>query len=92
VIAADVFDLLLALALLLAAVLAVFAPAPVRSALMFVAFGLLSAIAWVRLDAPDLALAEAAAGAGVTGVLLLDTALALRRERERAESAEQRSS
>jgi energy-converting hydrogenase B subunit D len=92
VIAADVFDLLLALALLLAAVLAVFAPAPVRSALMFVAFGLLSAIAWVRLDAPDLALAEAAAGAGVTGVLLLDTALALSRERERAESAEQRSS
>ena len=51
----------------------------VRSALLYVAFGLLLALAWVRLGAPDLALAEAAIGAGVTGVLFLDAAGALRR-------------
>jgi multisubunit Na+/H+ antiporter MnhB subunit len=51
----------------------------VRSAIAFIAFGLLLALAWVRLDAPDLALAEAAIGAGVTGVLFLDAAGALRR-------------
>jgi multisubunit Na+/H+ antiporter MnhB subunit len=51
----------------------------VRSAILFIAFGLLLALAWVRLDAPDLALAEAAIGAGVTGVLFLDAAGALRR-------------
>jgi len=38
---------------------------------MFIVFGLLMAAAWVRLLAPDLALAEAAIGAGVTGALFL---------------------
>ncbi|WP_185265545.1 hydrogenase subunit MbhD domain-containing protein [Halopseudomonas xiamenensis] len=37
----------------------------------FIAFGLLLALVWARLGAPDLALAEAAIGAGLTGVLLL---------------------
>ncbi|MDX1574230.1 MAG: hydrogenase subunit MbhD domain-containing protein [Methylophaga sp.] len=43
-----------------------------RAVVVFIAFGLLMAIAWVRLQAPDIALAEAAIGAGLTGVLLLD--------------------
>jgi uncharacterized MnhB-related membrane protein len=38
---------------------------------LFIAFGLLMALAWVRLDAPDIALAEAAIGAGLTGAILL---------------------
>ncbi|MFT5420611.1 MAG: energy-converting hydrogenase B subunit D [Candidatus Endobugula sp.] len=38
---------------------------------LFVSLGLLVTIAWVRLDAPDLAIAEAAIGAGLTGALLL---------------------
>ena len=38
---------------------------------LFIAFGLLMALAWVRLEAPDIALAEAAIGAGLTGALLL---------------------
>lgn len=42
-----------------------------KAVVLFIAFGLLLAIAWVRLDAPDVALAEAAIGAGVTGALLL---------------------
>ncbi|MGS4944878.1 hydrogenase subunit MbhD domain-containing protein [Meridianimarinicoccus sp. RP-17] len=42
-------------------------------AVVFILFGLLVALAWVRLDAPDVALAEAAIGAGVTGALLLRT-------------------
>jgi uncharacterized MnhB-related membrane protein len=44
-----------------------------RAVAMFVAFGLVVAIAWIRLQAPDLALAEAAIGAGLTGALLLVT-------------------
>lgn len=39
---------------------------------LFIAFGLLMALAWVRLGAVDIALAEAAIGAGLTGALLLD--------------------
>jgi len=37
----------------------------------FVAYGLLLALVWVRLAAPDVALTEAAIGSGVTGGLLL---------------------
>lgn len=39
--------------------------------ILFIAFGLLLALCWARLGAADLALAEAAIGAGLTGVLLL---------------------
>ena len=42
-----------------------------RSVVLFIAFGLLLAIVWARLKAPDLALAEAAIGAGLAGALLL---------------------
>ena len=38
------------------------------------AFGLILGLVWVRVDAPDVALTEAAIGGGVTGVLLLLTA------------------
>lgn len=43
-----------------------------KSVVLFITFGLLMSLAWVRLDAVDIALAEAAIGAGITGVLLLD--------------------
>ena len=42
-----------------------------KAIVLFIAFGLVMALAWVRLDAPDVALAEAAIGAGLTGALLL---------------------
>jgi multisubunit Na+/H+ antiporter MnhB subunit len=42
-----------------------------RGVVLFIAFGLLLALVWARLRAPDLALAEAAIGAGLSGALLL---------------------
>ena len=53
-----------------------------RSVVFFIAFGLLLAIVWARLRAPDLALAEAAIGAGLSGALLLS---ALRDEPRRTD-------
>ena len=44
----------------------------------FVAYGLLLALVWVRLDAVDVALTEAAIGSGLSGVLLLGAAARLR--------------
>jgi multisubunit Na+/H+ antiporter MnhB subunit len=44
----------------------------------FVAYGLLLALVWVRLAAPDVALTEAAIGSGLTGVLLLGASARLR--------------
>jgi len=50
-----------------------------KAIVLFIAFGLLMALAWVRLDAPDVALAEAAIGAGLTGALLLAALARLKR-------------
>jgi len=42
-----------------------------RGVALFIALGLLLAVTWARLRAPDLAMAEAAIGAGIAGALLL---------------------
>ncbi len=40
---------------------------------LFISYGLTLSLAWVRLGSPDIAIAEAALGAGVTGALFLNT-------------------
>jgi multisubunit Na+/H+ antiporter MnhB subunit len=45
-----------------------------RGVVLYIVYGLLIALCWARLGAPDIALAEAAVGAGLTGALLLDAA------------------
>jgi len=45
----------------------------------FIAYGLLLALVWMRLAAPDVALTEAALGSGLTGGLLLGASTRLRR-------------
>ncbi|MEJ2390703.1 MAG: DUF4040 domain-containing protein [Gammaproteobacteria bacterium] len=66
-----VFDLLLGGSLLWLAWRALACPDLFKAIVLFIAFGLLMALVWVRLQAPDVALAEAAIGAGLTGALLL---------------------
>lgn len=50
-----------------------------KAIVLFIVFGLLMALAWARLDAPDIALAEAAIGAGLTGTLFLSTLASIAR-------------
>ena len=64
-------DVVLVGALLLLAWQALFRPALFAAVIFFISFSLLLALAWARLQAPDVALAEAAIGAGLTGALLL---------------------
>jgi multisubunit Na+/H+ antiporter MnhB subunit len=64
-------DALLALTLLILAARLLFDRDLFTSAVLFVAFGMAMALVWVRLSAPDVALAEAAVGAGLTGALVL---------------------
>ena len=66
------FDVLLAVALPVLAWRVLATRDLYRAVVLFIAFGLLVAISWVRLDAPDIALAEAAIGAGLTGALFLN--------------------
>ena len=67
------FDGLLVFSLLWLAWMALAATDLFKATVLFIAFGLLMALAWARLQAPDIALAEAAIGAGLTGALLLST-------------------
>ena len=66
-----VFDVLLSVTLIALAVAALTSREPRRAVILFIAFGLLLALVWARLRAPDVALAEAAIGAGLSGALML---------------------
>lgn len=72
-------DLLLITALVWSATRALLTPDLARGVVLFIVFGLLMTVAWARLNAPDIALAEAAIGAGLTGALLLDALGVFRR-------------
>ena len=72
-------DGLVALLILAAALWTLAAPTTFAAVIGFVGFGLLASLAWVRLAAVDVALTEAAVGAGATGVILLQSAVRLRR-------------
>ncbi len=73
------FDLSLAVGLLWLAWRCLFSRDLFESVVLFVAFGLLMALAWMRLQAPDVAMAEAAIGAGLTGALLMSALARLQR-------------
>lgn len=66
------FDVVLAATLLGFAAALVTTPDLFLAIVLFILFGLLMAVAWARLDAVDIAIAEAAIGAGLTGALFLN--------------------
>ena len=76
------FDGLLGITMIWLAARAVFAQSLFSAILSFIGLGMFMALAWVRLSAPDVALAEAALGGGVTGALLLAAYYRLQRHDE----------
>lgn len=83
------FDLLLCGTLIALAIAALTSREPRRGVILFIVFGLLLSLVWARLRAPDLAIAEAAIGAGLAGALLLAAA---RRASRQHSSSDQDSS
>ncbi len=81
---AAAFDIVLCALILGAALAAVSGRDPFAAVVFFVVYGVFIATAWLRLDAVNVALAEAAIGAGLTGVLLLGAVGRLARLREAA--------
>ncbi len=59
-----------------------------EAVVLFVSFGLLMSLSWMRLAAPDVALAEAAIGAGLSGALLMNALSRLDGGRPDEESAD----
>jgi len=72
------FDGLLGLGVLWVAWRTLACPNLFTAIVLFITFGLFMALIWVRLAAPDVALAEAAIGAGLTGALLMAALARLR--------------
>ena len=72
----ELFTILLLIGLVVCAVSASLAKNLLNTLLIFMAFSLMMSMIWLLLQAPDLAITEAAVGAGVTSLLFF---LALRR-------------
>ncbi len=66
-----IFDLLLSLTLIGLAWTVLTAKDLFKAIVLFISFGMLLAIAWLRLKAVDIALAEIAIGAGLTGAIFM---------------------
>jgi energy-converting hydrogenase B subunit D len=69
--------------LVITAVLAVFSKDLLAAVIVFSVYSLIMALMWQRLQAPDLALTEAALGAGVTTVLFVIAIFKTRRKEEK---------
>jgi uncharacterized MnhB-related membrane protein len=67
-----VFDAVLGVTLIGVAVRVLMTADLFQAIVLFIVFGLLMSLAWTRLHAVDVALAEAAIGAGLTGALFLN--------------------
>lgn len=76
----DLLNLVLLLLLLTSALSAVFIRDLLGAVIAFSAYSLIMAIIWQRLQAPDLAITEAAVGAGITTVLFVVTVFKTRRK------------
>ena len=68
-----VFTCILFLFLMVCAVAARLSKSLLNTVLIFMSYSLVMSIIWVILEAPDLAITEAAVGAGVTTVLFVLT-------------------
>ena len=75
------FDIVLGVLICAVALGAVAARDLLASIVFYIVYGALLAIAWVRLGSVDVALAEAAIGAGLTGILLIGAAARLKPDR-----------
>jgi energy-converting hydrogenase B subunit D len=69
--------------LIASALLATFSKDLLAAVIIFSVYSLVMALMWTRLQAPDLAITEAAVGAGITTVLFVVTIFRTRRREER---------
>ena len=69
----DVILVFLSSILLVCAVATVFTKKLLTASVIYMSFSLIMSVVWVLLQAPDLAITEAAVGAGITSILLFVT-------------------
>ena len=67
------FEFILILGLIVCAVTALASKRLLVTVVIYMAYSLVMTVIWALLQSPDLAITEAAVGAGVTGILFLTT-------------------
>ena len=68
-----IFETILLLGLVVCAIAVSFSKKLLNSILIFMSYSLMMSIIWLLLESPDLAITEAAVGAGVTSLLFFIT-------------------
>ena len=66
-----VLELILPILLIVCALAVTFSKRLLVSVVIYTSFSLIMSVIWVLLESPDLAITEAAVGAGVSGLLLI---------------------
>ena len=68
-----ILELILPALLIVCALAVTFSKRLLVSVVIYTSFSIIMSVIWVLLESPDLAITEAAVGAGVTGILFLTT-------------------
>lgn len=88
----DVFELILLGFIVVCALAVSFSKNLLNSILVYMSYSLVMAIIWIFLESPDLAITEAAVGAGVTSLLFFVTLKKIHAMREEDKEHEQKNS
>ncbi len=81
-----IFETILLIGLVVCAIAVSFSKKLLNSILIFMSYSLMMSIIWILLESPDLAITEAAVGAGVTSLLFFITLKKIKAIKEEKES------
>ena len=84
------FESILLLSLIVCALSVAFVRDLLTSIIIFMSYSLIMCIIWMILQSPDLAITEAAVGAGVTSILIFLTLKKIRAVREEDDSEQEK--
>ena len=85
----QIFQYILLIFLVVCAIAVSFSKRLLNSILIFMSYTLIMSIIWILLESPDLAITEAAVGAGVTSVLFFATLKKIHAMREEDEEKDE---
>ena len=81
-----IFETILLIGLVVCAIAVSFSKKLLNSILIIMSYSLMMSIIWILLESPDLAITEAAVGAGVTSLLFFITLKKIKAIKEEKES------
>ena len=84
----EIFKIILIVLLIGCAIAVNLTPSLLQAVIIFMSYSSVMCLLWILMESPDLAITEAAVGAGVSGLLFLVTLRKIRREDENAEPGE----